>query len=103
MGVKARNSSSTHPSASRARLAASLSKLWSKGKSASILVATAATLLTSFNLVQDNPIGFSQYSSQVVSWDHRKDSVKQAFIRSWDTYYENAWGTFTNLVNAMEE
>lgn len=43
-------------------------------------------------ILNDNPIGLSHYSSGLVDWTHRQQEVKQAFVTSWNAYAQHAWG-----------
>lgn len=60
------------------------------------LVASVAFLWTAFWYLKDHPLGVSHYLPHSVDWDQRRESVRNAFIESWDAYSRDAWGMQTH-------
>lgn len=61
----------------------------------SVLFLLLLTLATTINWVQDDAIGFSHHLSPFIDWDARRESVRNAFVVSWDAYSQHAWGELT--------
>jgi hypothetical protein len=94
MGVETKNASSRLIPESKTRFAKAFSKLHSTKNLTCVFFGVFATLLTTFDLFQDNSVSYNLYSNQVVNWSYRQDSVKEAFLKSWDAYSKHAWGKF---------
>lgn len=62
-----------------------------------IIVGILALNVAYFGYWRDTLFSVSHFFSPSVDWNQRQESVKDAFVESWEGYFRDAWGVFTSL------